>query len=408
MQKERFKYIERLTEKNLKHGFKSGKIIIILGARQVGKTTLIQHVLKSKKTTFFNFDIEIDKTRFKALSVVAPGDVLKTLNNPDFIVIDEVQRLPEAGRIVKGWYDSDFRAQIILLGSSSFQISDQTAESLAGRNQKVILSSLTFWEIVRSQAWAKGFSPDQLFSGFKNLIDPLLMNCMAFGHYPEVIVGNDKRSYLLNLTSDVLWKDFLYLGLVKTPDLIQKLLILLAHQVGSEVSVNELSIATGLARPTVERYIALLEQAFIIFRLPAFSTNPRKEISKSHKVYFWDTGIRNALLNLFSTNPLRPDIGALWENWVVAEFARQNLLVDQVKKMFFWRSKAGSEIDMVLQQDEQLQAYEVKWSPRKRVRRAFTNQYGIQVQVIHKNSNLFFNLDLEDKYSTPKIPKKKI
>jgi predicted AAA+ superfamily ATPase len=150
-----------------------------------------------------------------------------------------------------------------------------------------------------------------------------------------------------------------------------------------------LSTAAGLARNTVEKYLGILEQSFIVFRLPAFSTNPRKEISKSHKIYFWDTGIRNALLNHFSEDAFRPDIGPLWENWVVSEFAKQNLLSGQTRNLYFWRSHSGSEVDLVVRRDDALSAYEIKWSSRKQPNRAFTGKYGVPVTVIQRSGPLF-------------------
>ena len=169
-------------------------------------------------------------------------------------------------------------------------------------------------------------------------------------------------------------------GLVKTPDLIKRLLLLLAHQAGAEVSVNELAGQLQMARPTVDRYLELLEQTFVIFRLPSFSTHPRKEIAKSQKVFFWDTGIRNALLNTFSTDSFRPDIGALWENWVIAEVAKRNALLGAPAELFFWRTRAQSEVNLVVKQASGLRAFEIKWSPRRGSGRAFRDAYGIEVE----------------------------
>jgi predicted AAA+ superfamily ATPase len=158
--------------------------------------------------------------------------------------------------------------------------------------------------------------------------------------------------------------------------------LLLAHQVGSEVSVNELSIKLQITRPTVERYLDLLDQTFVIFRLPAFSTNPRKEIAKSRKILFFDTGIRNALLNAFSSDEFRPDIGALWENWVIAEVAKHNALLGSKAELFFWRTRAQSEVHLVVKQDSNISAFEIKWSPRHAPGRAFRDAYGVEVRVI--------------------------
>ena len=175
-------------------------------------------------------------------------------------------------------------------------------------------------------------------------------------------------------------------GLVKTPDLIKRLLLLLAHQAGSEVSVNELATQLQMARPTVERYLDLLEQTFVIFRLSSFSTNPRKEITKSRKVFFWDTGIRNALLSAFSTDEFRPDIGALWENWVIAEVAKRNALLGSPAELFFWRTRAKSEVDLVVKQGSDLRAFEVKWSPGRVSGRAFRDAYGVEVEPIQSEN----------------------
>jgi hypothetical protein len=158
--------------------------------------------------------------------------------------------------------------------------------------------------------------------------------------------------------------------------------MLLAHQAGSEVSVNELATQLQMARTTVERYLDLLEQTFVVFRLPSFSTNPRKEIVKSRKVFFWDTGIRNALLNAFSADELRPDIGALWENWAIAEIAKRNALLGSPAELFFWRTRAQSEVDLVVKQASGLRAFEVKWSPRRRPSRAFREAYGVDAEPI--------------------------
>jgi len=390
MQKEPLNYIPRIAESLIESNIQSGKILILLGARQVGKTTLINRTLSDRSTCYINFDIEVDKQRFMAASNLDPSQVLDVFKNPGFMVVDEVQRLPEATRIIKGWYDSGLQVCFILCGSSSFQIADHAAESLAGRNRKIILPSLTYWEIVRNQPWCRGFSAGQVQNHFRDSLDTLLLRCLAYGHYPEAVVTQDRRSYLMNLTSDIMMRDLLKLGLVRTPDSIQKILMLLAHQIGSEVSINELASSSGISRTTIERYLSLLEQSFVIFKLPAFSSNPRKEITKSQKYYFWDTGIRNALLNVFSENPLRPDIGPLWENWVIAEFARQNLLSGQTCKLHFWRSRSGSEVDLIIQKDEKLRAYEIKWNPARKLGRAFTDSYKTEIHVIHRESPLFF------------------
>ena len=382
-------YLNRQAEQPLKEILAGNKVGIILGARQVGKSTLVEHVLAGQPATYLNFDVELDKARFQAAAALSPADGLRSLGSPTVLVIDEAQRLPETARIVKGWYDARVPARLILLGSSSLDLLDQAAESLTGRNRKLVLPPLLFSETLGTQVWAgSDVEPEHLSKHFAPQLRAFLMQRLAFGSYPEVVTSNEPVQLLRELSSDYLWKDVLQTGLVKTPDLIKKLLLLLAHQAGSEVSVNELSTQLQMARSTVERYLDLLEQTFVIFRLPSFSTNPRKEITKSQKVFFWDTGIRNALLNAFSADEFRPDIGALWENWVIAEVAKRNALLGSPADLFFWRTRSQSEVDLVVKQGERLRAIEAKWSPRKTSGRAFRDAYGVEVESIRPDNPL--------------------
>ena len=377
-------YINRLAEKELLRILDSGKVGIVVGARQVGKTTMVEHVLAGRKALFLNFDVEIDKQRFLAASVLPPADGLKSLGSPDILVLDEAQRLPEASRIVKGWFDSKLPLKMLLLGSSSLDLLDQAAESLTGRNEKLSLPPLVFEEVLHSKAWySEEFTTEVLRTRFAGPVRVTLLQSLAFGGYPEVVLAQDKPRLLRELSSDYLWKDILQTGLVKTPDMIRRLLLLLAHQTGHEVSTNELATQLHMARQTIDKYLDLLEQTFVIFRLPSFSTNPRKEIARGKKVFFWDTGIRNALLGAFSTSEFRPDIGALWENWVIAEVAKHNLLRGSESELFFWRSRAQSEVDLVVKTGDRLSAYEVKWRSGKPTGRAFQAMYGVEVRTIN-------------------------
>jgi predicted AAA+ superfamily ATPase len=376
-------YIKRIAEQTLEGILDESKVGIVLGARQVGKTTLVEHVLAGRNALFLNFDIEIDKQRFLAAATLSPADGLKSLGNPDVLVVDEAQRLPETPRIVKGWHDVRLPVKILLLGSSSLNLLDQAAESLTGRNRKLLLPPFVFEESLRSQSWySDAYPPEMLQEQFAGALRTFLMQSLVFGSYPEVVLAQDKPRLLRNLSSDYLWKDILQTGLVKSPDLIKRLLTLLAHQAGSEVSTHELATQLAIARPTVERYLDLLEQTYVVFRLPSFSTNPRKEIARSKKVFFWDTGIRNALLNAFATEELRSDIGVLWENWVIAEAAKHNLLRGCPSELFFWRSRAQSEVDLVIKTGDQLQAFEIKWRSKRVATRAFAGMYGVEVKLV--------------------------
>ncbi len=380
-------YILRIAENRLKKIANQNKIIIVLGARQVGKTTLIKHYFKGKDVFFLNLDIEVDKQSLLSAGSLSPKDGVSALGSPKILVIDEAQSLPETGKIVKGWFDSNLNLKIILLGSSSLNLLNQTAESLTGRNEKLYLPPLLFSEIFKNQSWySPVYKVKDLQKNFPNQIQALILERLVFGSYPEAVISTPKEDFLLNLVSDYLLKDILALGLVKNPSLIKKLLMLLALQTGSLVSTNELALNLGISRLTVDRYLGLLEETFVIFRLPALSGNPRKEINKSQKIYFWDTGIRNALLKEFSFSSSRQDIGQLWENFVVAEFAKKNLLEGGKNNLYFWRSRAGSEVDLVIKGGGKLIPIEIKWSKNKIKNQAFKDLYKTEVQLANKEN----------------------
>ena len=385
-------YIPRLADEiAAKNILESKKILMVIGARQVGKTTLVKKILEGKNYAYLNFDVAIDKEKFLAASALAPRDARDYLGNPDYLVIDEAQREPKTGAIVKGWYDSELPMKIILLGSSSFDLLNRFAESLTGRNEKIFLSPLLFEEIIRNQPWFNQKLPKEaIIAPFKEQIKTLLTQSLVFGNYPEVAATNEKEKLLSNLAADYLFKDVLQLGLVKNPEQISRLLSLLAHQIGSEVSINELANNLAISRQTVEKYLDILEQTFVIFRLRAFATNPRKEIAKSQKIFFYDTGIRNALLREFSANELRPDIGALWENWVVAEFAKKNLLEGNLANLHFWRSRSQSEVDLVIKRGDKISAYEIKWKKTGFSSKIFESQYKVPINLITSADPLFF------------------
>ena len=376
-------YIARQAEERLLKALKSGKIIVLTGARQVGKTTLVQHVLSSRHVTMLNFDIPFDVARFKAAAALPPADGLKSLGNPEYLVIDEAQREPGTTGIVKGWHDSRLPVKIILLGSSALDLLSQTTESLTGRNRKLMLPPMTMRETLAAENWYNAVWPDSVLEReMASQFRFFLMKSMVFGCYPEVVTADEKVPLLRNLAGDYLWKDILQLGSVKTPDLIRRLLMLLAYQTGAEISVNEIAQQLGMARQTVERYLDLLEETFVIFRLTSFSTNPRKEVAKGKKIYFWDTGIRNAVLNQFDTSDLRPDIGALFENWLIAEIMKRNLQRTNPAELYFWRSRSQSEVDLVIRDGSALHGFEIKWNRSRKKERAFETAYGVPVKTL--------------------------
>ena len=382
-------YIRRLAEKAVSESFNNSKIVILLGARQVGKTTLIEPFVREKQGLLLNCDISVDKAKLLAASALPPQDAMRLFGNPSLLVVDEAQNLPEIGKIVKGWYDARIAAKIFLLGSSSLNLLDQTAEPLTGRNEKIYLTPLLFSEILQSQSWYEHQLPRELFiKEFSNQLQTLLLQQMVYGSYPETATSDDKEKYLLNLTSDYLLRDVLQGGLVKSPETVRKLLQLLAYQAGSEVSVSELASNLQISRQTTERYIELLERSYVIFRVRAFNTNQRKEISKNTKIFFWDTGVRNALLKEFSLAPTRSDIGSLFENWVISEAAKQNLARGDRNSIYFWRKRGGGEVDLIIKGTNVFKAYEIKWSKKtaSSSMRSFTDTYNVPVAVLTKNT----------------------
>jgi len=386
-------YIPRILDQKLMAALANRKILFVLGARQVGKTTLLQNLLKKEDGNLLNLDLEVDKNRLLAAASLAPQEAIRTLGGGKILVIDEAHHLSEVGRITKGWYDAGISTKIILLGSSSLNLLDKAAESLVGRNEKLFLTPLLFEEILNIQSWYNPKFQKNIGQYFSGQIQALLFNQLVFGSYPEAYLSEKKEDYLINLISDYLLKDILHPNLIKSPETIKKLLLLLAYQVGNEVSVNELASSLGISRPTVEKYLGLLQRVFVIFALPSFSTNPRKEIAKGKKIYFWDTGVRNALLNEFSLSAFRSDIGSLWENWIIAEFAKRNLTFNLYQDLYFWRTKDGSEVDLIIKDKKGLNAYEVKWSAKKHVfKKSFFDRYKIKSKVIHQNNFFKFLL----------------
>lgn len=378
------KYIHRTIEPRIASILSSGKILVLIGARQVGKTTLIQNIVKDTRHTFLNMDRTIDANRLHAASLLSTEETLRTLGNPEILVIDEAQRVPEVGRIIKGWFDSNISCKIILLGSSSLHLLDRTAEPLTGRNLKCILSPLTIGEALTTQSWFDNqISTSILSSAYHEQLHNFLLHRIVYGSYPESTQTISPTDYLHNLVEDYLFKDIYSLGLTRSPKTLEKLVQLLALQIGSEVSTNELSSSLGMSRTTVERYLDLLEQTFVIFRMKPYYTNARKELVKNNKIYFWDTGVRNAVIGQLELKEERVDIGPLWENWVIAEWKKKINNAKRPTSLHFWRTRQGSEVDLVVKQESKLTAFECKWSTKKRSRSSpFTSSYGVPITTL--------------------------
>lgn len=324
-----------------------GKVVIIYGPRRIGKTTLVKKILSDHPhSTYLNCD---EPSIRLSLSDKNSSELKQILGPNKLIVIDEAQRVKNIGITLKLLVDTYPDMQIVATGSSSFELANQISEPLTGRAYQYMLYPLSLEELRTSN------SP------------PLqsLENYLIFGTYPEITTETNQQFTIRSIANNYLYKDALAFQQLKNPSLLEKLLQSLALQIGNEVSLNELGTIVGIDKTTVERYLTILEHTFVIFRLRPLSHNPRKELSKKHKIYFWDLGIRNALINNFNPLSLRNDVGSLWENFSIA----QSIIHDNNHQLnynyYFWRTLQGQEIDLIKESQGKFQAYECKWSPRK-------------------------------------------
>ncbi|MDR2066726.1 MAG: ATP-binding protein [Endomicrobium sp.] len=355
-----------------------GKIIIMYGARRVGKTTLCNMILDEqakagKKTAYFNCELLSVKSKLETTN----EQILKDfLGNNDLVVLDEAQTISQIGLILKIISDTFQNIQIIATGSSSFELSNHIGEPLVGRSRKFKLLPLSVNELKTKH------------NNFE--IDSKINNILRFGSYPGIIDLPETESMidLESLASSYLFKDILAFENIKNSSVISKLVKLLALQIGSEVSIHELAGHLGLASQTVRKYIDLLEKNFIVFSLQAYSSNLRKEISKSNKVYFYDLGIRNAIINNYNTLDNRDDIGALWENFCINERLKYNQQNNRIVNNYFWRSYQGEEIDYIEEIGGKLLAFEFKYSYKKiRHKKTFLTAYpNSEFKLINKNN----------------------
>lgn len=342
--------IDRKLSKNIQTLLGGKKAIVVIGARQVGKSTLLGQMLGDRKDVIWmngdDMDVQelfrdISSTRLRAI-----------LANNKFLVIDEAQRIPDVGLRIKLITDQVPDVQVLATGSSSFELTAKVNEALTGRKREFKMFPLTFGEMV----------------AHTNLLEELRMipHRMVYGYYPEVVCNpGDEHNTLKELSDSYLYKDILSLDNVNKPDKLVRLLKALAMQIGSQVSYNEVGNKIGLDSKTVEKYVDILEKCFIIFRLGSFSRNLRNELKASRKIYFWDLGIRNALIGNLSQVENRYDIGELWENFVIAERLKQLSYNNSFAQSWFWRTRQQNEIDYIEEENGVLQAYEFKWNVNK-------------------------------------------
>lgn len=330
------------------------KIIVLYGARQVGKTTLIEKIIQNFEGKILK--VNADEQLFN--ETLSSRDFIKLkgmVAGYDLLFIDEAQRIADIGINLKILYDKIPELKIIVTGSSSLDLANRVNEPLTGRIDTNILFPISLPE------WQRYTDINDFEVALK------LEEFLLYGMYPEIFSYknfNHKRKYLNDLCKSYLYKDILSLTNIKYPEKLNQLLKLLAYQVGQLVSIQELATSLQIHREALLNYISLLEKSFVIFRLPGFSRNLRKEVVKMDKIYFYDTGIRNALINNFSSLQLRNDKGQLWENFLIAERMKSNFYNETFINIYFWRIYSGAELDLVEEKDGLLHGYEFKWGSK--------------------------------------------
>ncbi|MFN7676308.1 ATP-binding protein [Flavobacterium sp.] len=338
------------------------KVIVILGARQTGKTTLLKKIMAQNDNCIWINGDEYDiQERFKNATSTQLNALI---GNHRLVIIDEAQRLENIGLALKLLHDNYPEIQIIATGSSAFELLNKTNEPLTGRKLEYQLFPISFEEMIVSNT---------------QLIEKRHLNTrLVFGSYPEVINNEGGEIEVLKFLADsYLFKDILMLDTIKKPEKLIKLLQALAFQIGSEISYNEIGNLIGLDSKTVENYINLLEKAFVVFKLNSFNRNLRNELKLSKKIYFYDNGIRNALISNFQMAEARQDIGALFENYLISERMKFNHYNKRYSNRYFWRTKDQQEIDYIEEIDGKLYAFEFKWNFNKKatISKTFTNAY---------------------------------
>lgn len=357
-------WIKRHIDQQLQHHLKKGKVLVVYGARRVGKTSAILNDLRNQADTFTGTGDDVDVRN------ILSSESLSVLNNAfkgyKTIFIDEAQRIPNIGWALKLLVDSNPDIQIIASGSSSFGLTSKLGEPLTGRQNLYTMFPISVSELMET------------YGGMYMVQN--LNNLLVFGSYPETLLSDNdhqKQEYLLNLRNSYLFKDVLELEKIKSSQKIVDLLTLIAFQIGHEVSLSELSKSLGIAKQTVERYLDILEKAFIIIKVNGYSGNLRKEVTKVSRYYFVDNGVRNAVINNFNPPNMRSDMGMLWENFCFIERMKKQSYAPIFSNNYFWRTYDQQELDLLEARDGKLYGYEFKWNPRKKVKApvAFANAY---------------------------------
>jgi predicted AAA+ superfamily ATPase len=361
----------RTIENTIREKINGGKAIVVVGARQVGKTTLLSEVLKDKDYLFLDAD---DPATRNLLQGPTTEQIRTFIGDYRYIFLDEAQRIPGIGLTLKIITDQFKNVQLFVSGSSSFDLGNELNEPLTGRKWEYELFPISWEEYENKLGVIKS--------------EQQLENRLLYGFYPEVINNQGKeRETLKNLVNSYLYRDILAFSDIRKPEVLEKLLQALALQIGNEVNYNEISQLIGINKITVQKYIEVLEKGYIVFRLNSFSRNIRNEIKQNRKIYFYDNGIRNMLISNFHQLDLRVDKGVLWENFLVSERRKQNLYKDTFAKMYFWRTKQQQEIDFVEENNDQITGFEFKWNNKKaKLPQSFIETYKAEGHVIDRKN----------------------
>ncbi|TSC86905.1 MAG: putative AAA+ superfamily ATPase [Parcubacteria group bacterium Gr01-1014_8] len=353
-------HINRYLKPKIESVLGKSKIIILYGARQVGKTTLVKEILAgyTGKSRYLNCD---EPDIREALTRKTSTEMKSFIGDGQLVVLDEAQRVPDIGLSLKLLHDTYPDLTIIATGLSSFELSNSVSEPLTGRNESFTLHPISFSEYAASIGTIEA--------------SRLLEERIRFGSYPAVIAAPLPENEARSLARDYLLRDVLRIETIRKPMVVEKLVKLLALQVGQQVSYNELAQQLEVSRQTVMGYVRLLEQAFVIFRLPPLGKNKRKEVTRFDKIYFYDTGIRNALIDDFKPLEYRADKGHLFENFFIAERVKQLDRQDNRATLYYWRTKTGAEIDLVEDAQGTLRAFECKWAGEAPYSRAWLSEF---------------------------------
>lgn len=374
-----------LTNRKLKSKIKdellySNKVIIVFGARQVGKTTLIKQIISESKLSHVSVNGEEAEVSY-AFNQLSYDRMMEVVGNSSVLFVDKAQTIEHIGRAIKILYDKNPHLKIILSGSSSFELANKLQEPLTGRKKVFTLYPFSCEELVEDH-----LTPFEL--------KQKLSSILRYGLYPEVYKATDlktKQEVLRELSSSYLYRDILMLTEIRHHKKLHDLLKLLALQIGSTVSIHKLANALNLNAKTVEDYILKLEQSFVIFKLQGFSKNLSKEISKQDKIYFYDIGIRNAVLNNFLDLSSRNDSGSLWENFLISERRKTNACHQFYPNTYFWRTYTGAEIDYIEESNTEIKAYEFKFNNKTvKAPKTWKQEYDSAFETVNTDNYLSF------------------